>query len=379
MSGESDNKTKFVVLCGGTGGHFHPGLSVALEIGRRGCSATLFLAGKHSARQKDTAAGKGVEAKLLGAVPAPVGFSGKIRFLLHMALSFPRAWILLGRLRPKAVLGMGGFTSIPAALAAKARGIPLLLHDGNARVGKANIALSRFARKTLIAFEPVNAERLKSPWEVVGMPLRREIAESRFKDAPRKEIVEALNAEFDADFAPDKPIVLVFGGSQGAAAINSTLPKVLGKLENGGIQVIHLTGAGKLDATTAEYAEAPFPRVIREFSDRMDLLLPAADLVVSRSGGSTVAELDFFAKYAVLIPLPTAADNHQEDNARVRERVGAAVILAESPSLETELERVLSEFVENPKNFAGSAMKAQDGKHGLAAGKVAEALEKEYS
>jgi UDP-N-acetylglucosamine--N-acetylmuramyl-(pentapeptide) pyrophosphoryl-undecaprenol N-acetylglucosamine transferase len=209
------------------------------------------------------------------------------------------------------------------------------------------------------------------------MPLRPEIAESKFKDASRDELVEALNAEFDADFAPDKPIVLVFGGSQGAAAINSTLPKVLGKLENGGIQVIHLTGAGKLDVAAAEYAETPFPRVIREFSDRMDLLLPAADLVVSRSGGSTVAELDFFAKYAVLIPLPTAADNHQEDNARVRERVGAAVILAESPSLETELERVLSEFVENPKKFAGSAMKAQDGKHGLAAGKVAEALEKE--
>jgi UDP-N-acetylglucosamine--N-acetylmuramyl-(pentapeptide) pyrophosphoryl-undecaprenol N-acetylglucosamine transferase len=367
-------KLDVVVLCGGTGGHFHPGLSVALEIKRRGGAVSLFLAGKHAEEQIAKAAEKGIDSEFMGSVPAPVGLLGKIRFLLHFALSFPRAWTRLGRLKPEVVLGMGGFTSIPAALAAKARGIPLYLHDGNARVGKANLALSRFARKTLIAFEPVNAERLKSPWEVVGMPLRPEIAESKFKDASRDELVEALNAEFDADFAPEKPIVLVFGGSQGAATINSTVPKVLGKLGTGDIQVVHLTGAGKLDATAAEYADAPFSRVLREFSDRMDLLLPVADLVVSRSGGSTVAELDFFAEYAVLIPLPTAADNHQEDNAKVRERAGAAAVLIESPGLELELERVFAEFAENPKSFAIRAVDAASGKHGGAALGVVEIL-----
>ncbi len=368
--------TDAVILCGGTGGHFHPGLGVALELKRRGRSVTLLLAGKNSPAQLETAKQAGVQALDLGAVGAPVGLTGKIRFLAQLPGIFKRARLTLAELDPKVVLGMGGFTSIPAALAATTLKIPLFLHDGNALAGKANVALSRFARDTLLAFPPVNENRIHSPWSVVGMPLREEIIKSKFKNMPRKRIFAALSAELGAKLKPDKPTVLVFGGSQGAAFINTTVPNAIKRLGIHDIQVVHLSGMGKLDDTLSQYTDAPFQVVAREFSSRMDLLLAAADIAVCRAGGATIAELDFFAKYAILIPLPTAADNHQEDNARIRADAGAAKLVIQSPDAEKKIAKILTKFVADPKYFAEQAANAPSGEHEKAAARVADQLEK---
>ena len=297
------------ITCGGTGGHFYPGLSVARVLQKRGGKALLLLSGTNAARQKSIAASFGVPAVALPRMPSPRGIGTLFEFGCGALGGYHAARRELRTLRPQALLGMGSFTSLPAILAARRSGIPVFLHDGNARVGKANRFFSRHAKLLATAFPTCNAEKCRGELLVTGMPLRPELEQAA--GITRAEAIAGLNREFGVELDTAIPTLLIFGGSQGASIFNETVPKALRKLqEKTEFQVLHLAGPKKLAEVRDAYGDVVFPSLLLESSEKMELFLGAADLVFSRSGGSTVAELARFGKASVSythLTLPTKA------------------------------------------------------------------------
>ena len=344
---------KIVILCGGTGGHFYPGLTVARRFQDQGGNVELFLIGRHSGNQAEIAEKFGVESTILPQMPPPTGFFGKILFMIHLVKALFSAMRALHKEKPDAVLGMGSFTSFPTALAAKLMWIPIYLHDGNARVGKANVFISRWAKKIMLAFPPVNAESLKCPYVVTGMPLRPELHTDTFRQQTKKSLVGEFNQKFSAEFLIRPKTILVFGGSQGANVFNTIFPEGVLQLEScRKFQVIHITGKGNEAEVQIRYKNAGFAYKIIDSTEEMSLLYSLADIVICRSGGSTIAELALFAKYAVLIPYPFATDDHQSDNADFYLSSGAGVKISDSECSPAKFAEILQEFLAEPAKFA---------------------------
>ncbi len=316
---------RIVITCGGTGGHFYPGLAIARRALGRGVEALLLLSGVNSRRQSEIAAAAGVESVILPEMPSPSGIAAALRFSIGFARGTLASRRELKHLPPEAVVGMGSFASLPVIVAATWGKIPVFLHDGNARIGRANRFLSRRARFLGAAFPPVNGETCRCPVIDVGMPVREKLEAAR--KISRQEAVAALNLKFNAGLRPELPTLLVFGGSQGAKIFNETVPEAITRLGRGDFQVLHLTGAGKLEATLDAYGRSTVPRLVIESDEEMEKFYGAADLVISRSGGGTVAELALFGKPALLVPYPFAAEGHQHDNARFYVSGGAGELI----------------------------------------------------
>ena len=292
---------RLAITCGGTGGHFYPGLSVARALRAGGGEALLLLSGVNAPRQKEIAESYGVPAVALPRMPSPRGIGTAFAFGFGALGGLGASLRELKRFRPQALLGMGSFTSLPPILAAHLRGIPVFLHDGNARIGKANRFFSSGAKLLATAFPACNADKCRCEVLVTGMPLRPELEAAA--GISRAEAMAELERLFEVKLESEVPTVLVFGGSQGAAIFNAAAPAALKRLQGRRrFQLLHLAGPGKLEATKQAYGEVSFPLLLLESSGRMELFLGAADLVVCRSGGSTVAELARFGKASVLIP-----------------------------------------------------------------------------
>ncbi|OGV45583.1 MAG: hypothetical protein A2017_12270 [Lentisphaerae bacterium GWF2_44_16] len=317
--------SRLVISCGGTGGHFYPGLTIARTFKEQGGKVMLLLSGKHAESQAETAGKFGIPSAV---VPLSVRSSNIFRILLflkNLAQGTVKARIAMKNFRPDAILTMGSFTSIPAALAGMSLKVPLFIHEGNARLGRANQYLSRYARQMALSFPLANPQKCKCLSTVTGMPVRPEL----LRDRPeRKEALFLINSRYGTDLKNELPLLLIFGGSQGAAVFNNTVPEALLKQEEYNFQVIHLTGAGHIEKVKKVYENAGFPRLVIEKSEDMGLFYAASDMVLSRAGGSTISELAVFGRYAVLVPYPYAADRHQDDNAAYHAETGGAQVLA---------------------------------------------------
>jgi len=345
-----------VIICGGTGGHFLPGLSIAREFIAGAGKAKLLLSGKNAKVQSEIASGYGVTSQILPQSKPPVGLYRKFLFLI---LSIRDVVISMGKyriLKPDAVLAMGSFNCIAPALAAKIMGIPLFLHDGNARAGKANIMLSKYARTIFLSFPPVNSQKFHCPFKVTGMPLRQELLRGKL---PRAEAIAKINDIFGTQFTEDRIFILVFGGSQGASSINTTLPEAMIKIAaDNKIQAVHISGYHGLENVTESYSKAKFPHLAIESSKEMNIFYSAADFLFCRSGGSTIAELAFFAKFAILMPYPHASENHQEDNAIHFLSSGDGLCIHDSELNAEKIRTVLEDLISNKENYLALAAKA---------------------
>ncbi len=348
---------KLVIICGGTGGHFYPGLSIAEELKRRGGNPLLFITGRNAEQQSGTASAKGVNSIILPSSIPPKGLSGKISFAFHSLKGIIEARKKLKAFNPSAVLAMGSFHSAAPAIAAWTMRIPVFVHDGNARVGKANLFLSNFAKHMALSFPPVNASSIKCKWTVTGMPVRPKIAKCSLG---KKEAVGFINSGHSVDFTEDAPLLLVFGGSQGAEAINRCVPEALKLQGMDNFQVVHLAGAKNRDSLEKLYADSPFKHLVIESSGDMEIFYSAADLVICRSGGSTVAELSLFAKFAILIPYPFATDSHQDDNARHYCSGGAGIIIIEKELTVTKLASTIAGWLEQTDYYAQKGQLAKE-------------------
>lgn len=360
---------KLVISCGGTGGHFFPGLSVAQTFAEQGKKALLLLSGVHAQEQKTIAGSFGIEAVALPEMPHYRRHP--LRFIAGFIRGYRMTVKVLQEFQPDAMLGMGSFAALPVVRAALKCQIPLFLHDGNARIGKANRFFSRWAKFAGCAFPAVNPDSCRCEVLETGMPLRPELR--KFAGLDKNEALAAVNREFGTSFSPDKPLILVTGGSQGAAVFNQILPEAF--LKSGrDFQVIHLTGKGKLADAEKIYEKAAFPYKLLESTGKMAELLAASDLVFSRSGGSTVAELALFGKASVLIPYPYAAEGHQTDNARYFSDDGAALLVANDELTVVRAEEIVSDFLNDPEKWRQMGEKMLEKARPLAAEELIEKI-----
>lgn len=312
-----------VILCGGTGGHFFPGLTIARQLKKTEEKKCYLIIGGHKdkfASQKNEAEKYGINVCIINSLKLSKNPIKMTIFFIYLFIGFLKARKLLKKIKPDAVLGMGSFTSAPVSFAAISLGIPLFLHDGNARIGKANLFFSRWARITMSAFPAVNKDQLKCEYKPVGMPLRPEIINGTLT---KEMAITQINKKFNVHFNNEIPTILIFGGSQGAATINRILPQALNQLQDK-IQAIHIIGTIEDKDSIKNQSNV----LTIESSNEMNMLYSAADLVISRSGGSTVAELIYFNKSAILIPYPLAPDLHQNDNAEYcKKKINAEIVL----------------------------------------------------
>lgn len=303
------------ILAGGTGGHIFPGLAVAqvlrerqvpvLWIGARGrMEATLVPAQGFAFEEIDIA---GIRGRGLGAM-----LSGPLRVLRAVW----QARALLKQARPRAVISFGGYAAGPAGLAAWLARIPLLVHEQNSRPGITNRVLSRLARRVLQAFPDSFPSGLKA--QTVGNPVRAQIAELA---PPAVRMADRSGAVR----------VLVLGGSQGARALNRDVPLALAALVAQGVEldVLHQCGERGVELATQAYTEAGVASRIEPFIADMAQAYAWADLVVCRAGALTLSEICAAGIASVLVPLPSAADDHQTWNAEYLVEHGAAVRVAE--------------------------------------------------
>ena len=313
--------SRFLIACGGTGGHLSPGISLAEGLLARGHAVTLVISRKK------------VDARLIEKYPAlrfermpGTGFSWSpvkfVRCLVSQARALGFCLRLLRRVRPDVIVSFGGFTAVAVVAAGRLARIPVALHEANRVPGLAIRMLGIFAARVYLPFgihlRSVSIGRLRQ----IGLPVRREIVR-----VPRAAARSALGLD------PNHKVLAVLGGSQGAAILNEWTRSHVAMLAGEGVQVYCVTG---LDKGAPEVLELKTKRgravraVFTPFCDQMAELLSAADLVLSRAGAGTLAELIRCETPAILVPYPHAANDHQRPNAAFFERQGGGLVVEQS-------------------------------------------------
>jgi UDP-N-acetylglucosamine--N-acetylmuramyl-(pentapeptide) pyrophosphoryl-undecaprenol N-acetylglucosamine transferase len=331
---------KIAIACGGTGGHLFPGIAIAHELARRDCEVTLIV----SQKEIDQQAVACVTSKFTVTTLPAVGLSGKnyFGFGLGLAKSVALSLRYFRNNRPDVVLAMGGFTSVAPVIAGKFLEAQTYLHESNSIAGRANRWLARFIDTAFVYFPgtELHAKRI----EALGMPVRPQFSKPLRQNAARR----LLGLE------ENDPVLLVMGGSQGATGINEHAVAVAPLLREAipNLQILHLTGKQDFETVQNAYAAQNCRAVVRVFLNEMDLALTAADVAISRAGASSLAEFAATRLPAVLIPYPTAADNHQFFNARAFVQSGAARMFEQSSVEPHTLASELLEILNNPQRRA---------------------------
>ncbi|MDP2898472.1 MAG: undecaprenyldiphospho-muramoylpentapeptide beta-N-acetylglucosaminyltransferase [bacterium] len=312
---------RVLIASGGTGGHVFPALSVAEEIKQQRPSARFLFLGAKKLAIEGLCFGEDARVVRLPAVGMPRRISTDVAsFVFRLIGSFDVSFRVVANFRPHVAIGFGNFSSVAPLFAARLLGVPVAIHEANAVPGKANLLLSRLSSAVLVNFPGSAAHFPNRNVEVVGMPLRKEFMQPRDRLGALAQIQKLSSTILT---------LLVVGGSQGARALNREVCNTLPILQKraGEVQVIHLTGAADYPWVRRRYEALPLRAYVAPFESRMKTLYDAADLVVARSGASTVAEITQTGKPAILVPFPYAASGHQDQNARYLEAKGGAVVL----------------------------------------------------
>jgi UDP-N-acetylglucosamine--N-acetylmuramyl-(pentapeptide) pyrophosphoryl-undecaprenol N-acetylglucosamine transferase len=357
MMAATANRRPVLIMAGGTGGHVFPALAVAAELSARGV-AVCWLGTR-----------RGLESRVVPAAGYPFetlrvsGLRGKgvMRMLLApfmLMTALLQALIIQLRLRPRAVLGMGGFAAGPGGVIAWLLRRPLLIHEQNSVAGMTNRWLAPLARTVMEAFPgslPARRHAIHT-----GNPVRAEITRI------------ALPAErFAARSGALR--VLVIGGSLGARALNEVMPAALRQLAAGQqLQLHHQTGSADLDSVQAAYAALHRQVRVDAFIDDMAAAYSWADVVVCRSGALTVAELAVVGVASILVPFPHATDDHQTGNARFLADAGAAILMPQAVMSAEKLAGLLDDFSQQRNMLLEMACRARELAMPDAARRVAE-------
>lgn len=310
---------RILLAGGGTAGHTSPLLATADALRRLDTEVEITCLGTPRGLENRVVPGAGYELELIPAVPLPrrpnadlFKVPGRLRGAVRETLA------IIDRVQPDVVVGYGGYVSIPAYLAARKRKLPLVVHEQNALPGLANKVGARVATRVAVSFPGTKLPRA----EYVGLPIRRMISQLDRV---------ALRAEARAFFGldPDRPTLVVTGGSQGARRLNQSVSAAARALHEAGVQVLHVVGPqGEATPELLEGSGGP-PYVVLNFVDRMDLALAAADLMICRAGASSVTEAAAVGVPAVFVPLPIG-NGEQDLNARPIVAAGGALLVADA-------------------------------------------------
>jgi UDP-N-acetylglucosamine--N-acetylmuramyl-(pentapeptide) pyrophosphoryl-undecaprenol N-acetylglucosamine transferase len=319
-----------LIMAGGTGGHVFPALAVAQSLRDRGVPVVwLGVPGSMESRLVP-ANGFPIEWVRVGGIRGK-GLKTWLLAPLRIAAAVVQSWRVLRRVKPRSVLGAGGYVSGPGGIAAWLLRIPLLIHEQNAVAGMTNRWLARVANQVLEAFPGSFGPGVRA--RTIGNPVRAEIAAIR---PPRERFAERSG----------ESRLLVFGGSQGAQRLNAVVPQALARVApEKRPRVRHQAGARGLEAARAAYAEAQVEAEVLPFIDDMAAAYAWADLAVCRAGAMTVAELQAAGVGAIFVPLAVATDDHQTRNAEVMVQSGAARLIQERDLTPERLGETLSELI----------------------------------
>jgi len=326
VSDSVGRRLRVLIAGGGTGGHVIPALAIARE-----------LRDAHEADVRFVGTARGLETRLVPEAGFPlelirvgqlknVSLATKLRTVADLPLGVVRCVELVRSFRPDVVVGVGGYASGPAMMAAVLMRVPTLAFEPNAVPGLANKLVGRFVSAAAVNFE--ETRRYFRGARVTGIPVRQEF----FEIGPMLDARE-VRVSSAGVVAQDEPALalslLVFGGSQGARVFNAVMPQIVKQLLNDvpGLRILHQTGKGHAESTEEAYRESgadPDRWKVAAYLDDMPRRFADADLILCRSGASTVAELAAAGRPAVLVPFPGAADDHQMKNAEAFARVGAA-------------------------------------------------------
>jgi UDP-N-acetylglucosamine--N-acetylmuramyl-(pentapeptide) pyrophosphoryl-undecaprenol N-acetylglucosamine transferase len=338
---------KILIACGGTGGHLFPGIAVAESFLAQGHEPLLLISQKKIDSQA-SAKYPHLNFKVVPAIAKPKTLSPKmLPFLWALFQSIQTSKRIIREFGADAVLGMGGFTSLPPVYAGHRLGKKTFIHDSNARPGRANILTSRFCNEVFIGLEPA-AAFFNKPCHVTGTPARPEII-----NLPSR--AEAAK-QFGLD--PEKKTLLVTGGSQGALRLNQLVAEASSSLSED-IQILHIAGPNDYDRIKAEHPSLRSGYHLIGFCDQMPSAYALADLVVARSGASTLTEISLAGIPSVLVPYPYAADDHQTANARVFSEAGAAKLTQEKDLTPNSLSALLSGLLTNEEELSKMASKTR--------------------
>jgi UDP-N-acetylglucosamine--N-acetylmuramyl-(pentapeptide) pyrophosphoryl-undecaprenol N-acetylglucosamine transferase len=342
----ADASLAVVIAGGGTGGHLYPGVAVAREIVRRDPRARVTFAGTTRGLEARVVPREGFELDTIRSAGLKTrSLSARIRGAALIAPAALDAWRVLSRRRPGVVVGVGGYSSGPVVLLASWRGVPTMVLEQNALPGLTNRLLARWVDAAAVTYDRT-LSYFAGKGFVSGNPVRAEFFETTSRESR----------------SAAAPRLLVLGGSQGAHAINVAMVDAAARLAAGrpGLEIVHQTGAADLDAMRGRYAAAGVRATVEPFLDAVAAEMKAADLVISRAGATTLAELAAAGCPAVLIPFPAAADDHQRKNAQVLASAGAAVALDQTGLTADRLAATVDELLADPARLASmrSAMRA---------------------
>lgn len=348
-----------MIMAGGTGGHVFPALAVARRLSELGIHVEWL------------GTRRGIESRIIPNEHIPIhyigvsGVRGKglfqrllapVRILVAVAQSL----LIIGRIGPDCVLGMGGFASGPGGVAAWLLRKPLLIHEQNAVAGLTNRLLARLATRVMVAFPHAFVNLAPQRVSCIGNPVRAEISS-----------LERPKERFQKREGPFR--VLVLGGSLGARALNRAVPKAVAMFaEDQRPEIWHQTGQDDCETTLSDYNRAGIHSRVDAFIDAMHEAYRWADLVVCRSGALTVSEISCAGLPAVFIPYPYAVDDHQTENARYLECANAAVVLPQQELTPQNLYQVLRELLSSRTRLLAMADKARSMAHSNAADQAAD-------
>lgn len=327
---------RFIISGGGTGGHIYPAIAIANELKVQFPEAKfLFVGAKDKMEmQKVPQAGYEIKGLWIAGIQRKLTLQNAM-FPLKLATSLIKAYFILRKFKPNVVIGTGGFASGAVLKVASMLGIPTVIQEQNSYPGITNKLLAKKANSICVAYE--NLERFfpKDKLHFTGNPVRQDLMEV----ASKKE--EAI-AHFKLD--PSKKTLLILGGSLGARRINQLIEKELDFLLSLDFQIIWQCGKHYLNEYS-KYNETANVQVTA-FIDRMDLVYAAADVVISRSGASSVSELCIVGKPTIFIPSPNVSEDHQTKNAKAIVERGAAILIKES-NLDDEFKIVFEAVVKD--------------------------------
>jgi len=348
---------RIVIAGGGTGGHVFPALAIARALLDRIPGCEVVMVGTE----------RGLEARVVPQagfrlLTIPVaGLKGKslvstARGLFMLPSAFAASWGILSREKPSVVLGVGGYASGPIVAVAAMRRIPTLIHEQNMTPGSTNRWLAPFVSAVAVTF-PETVAALGGRGVVTGNPVRSEFAAipARPKGRPAHHL-------------------LIFGGSQGSAAINRAVADALPHLMafRDRLRVVHQTGEAGAAAMREAYGRAGFHANVRPFIEAMAHEMNDADLIVARAGATTVAELSAAGRAAIFVPLPTAIHDHQTHNAKTIERAGAAVVIPQAELIGEILASAISRLLSSEERLDAMAAAAKSMSRPDAAARIAD-------
>ncbi|MBL7668855.1 MAG: undecaprenyldiphospho-muramoylpentapeptide beta-N-acetylglucosaminyltransferase [Bdellovibrionaceae bacterium] len=356
-----DSAKRIVIAGGGTGGHIYPGVAIARSLIKKNPEIQIHFVGSPQGLEAKIVPREGFPLHLIqvGKLNYGGGIFGKLRTLFQLPKAFIESIFLLFELKPLFVLGVGGYASGPFVLMASLLGFKTAIWEPNAHPGLTNRWLSRFVRKSFVVF-PEAGKYLKSR-EVIpsGIPVRDVIEKlGRLPNLGQQMNSQQMSDQHisdqqigDLDSKKRKFRILVFGGSQGARGLNKIVSDLFAQSRESlkEVELVHQTGVVDFESLREKYKTHQGQVQVLEYLHDMENHYAWCDLVISRAGAATVAELAACNKAAILVPLPTAADNHQQVNAETLVRAEAARMILQKELTPDLLEKYILELKSDPE------------------------------